>query len=263
MTETRGDHIVRAFDTDLQELAHTIVRMGGLAEAALETAVEALARRNSTLASGVVQSDRDIDLLEQQISERAIQTLALRQPMAGDLREVIAALRISGELERIGDYAANIAKRAMALNQLPPMRPAHSIPRMAKLVQSNIKRVLDAYVSRDAALARHVWESDEEIDETYTSLFRETLTYMMEDPRNITPCTHLLFIAKNIERMGDHATNIAELVFFLVKGERLEGGRPKGDTSSYAVVEPAEKGESDGGDGGGSDSGRPGAGGGA
>ena len=243
MAETRGEHIVRAFDTELQELGHTIVRMGGMAETALETAVEALARRNSTLAAEVVQSDRDIDLCEQQVSERAVQTLALRQPMAADLREVIAALRISGELERIGDYAANIAKRSMALNQLPPMRPAHSIPRMAKLVQTNIKRVLDSYVARDAALAAHVWESDEEVDETYTSLFRETLTYMMEDPRNITPCTHLLFIAKNIERIGDHATNIAELVYFLVKGQRLEGGRPKGDTSSYTVVEPPKAGD--------------------
>ncbi|SME94860.1 phosphate uptake regulator, PhoU [Tistlia consotensis] len=242
MTDPRGEHIVRAFDAELQELEHTIVRMGGMAEAALETAVEALARRNSTVAAEVVQGDREIDLLEQQISERSIHTLALRQPMASDLREVVAALRISGELERIGDYAANIAKRAMALNQLPPMRPAHSIPRMARLVQSNIKRVLDAYVARDAELAAHVWESDEEIDETYTSLFRETLTYMMEDPRNITPCTHLLFIAKNIERIGDHATNVAELVYYLVKGQRLEGGRPKGDTSSYTVVEPPEGG---------------------
>jgi phosphate transport system protein len=147
----------------------------------------------------------------------------------------------------------------MALNQLPPMRPAHSIPRMARLVQGNIKRVLDAYVARDQLLARHVWESDEEIDETYTSLFRETLTYMMEDPRNITPCTHLLFIAKNIERMGDHATNIAELVFFLVKGERLEGGRPKGDTSSYAVVEPGDpaEGGSSNGDAGAASAGEP------
>lgn len=240
MTESRGEHIVRAFDTELQELEHTIVRMGGLAEAALDRAVEALARRNSTLAAEVVQNDRDIDQLEQQISERAVQTLALRQPMAGDLREVIAALRISGELERIGDYAANIAKRAMALNQLPPMRPAHSIPRMARLVQGNIKRVLDAYVARDQLLARHVWESDEEIDETYTSLFRETLTYMMEDPRNIGICTHLLFGAKNLERIGDHATNIAENVYYLVHGKPIEEERPKGDTTSVTPIEFVE-----------------------
>ena len=170
-----------------------------------------------------------------------MQILALRQPMANDLRVVISALKISSDIERIGDYGANIAKRALALNQLPPVQPAATIPRMGKLVLGNIKLVLDAYMERDADKALDVWNADEEVDEMYTSLFRELLTYMMEDPRNITPCTHLMFIAKNVERIGDHATNIAEVVHFLVTGETIEAARPKGDTSSFAVVTPPEE----------------------
>ena len=238
MSTSQGEHIVRSFDTELEELNQTIVRMGGIAESLLATAIQALSRRDSELASRVVKSDGEIDLLEQKINEQAVQMLALRQPMANDLRAVVSALRISSDLERIGDYAANVAKRSMALNQVPPVQPASSIPRMARLVQASIKRVLDAYIAQDAEMALDVWHSDGEVDEMYTSLFRETLTYMMEDPRNITPCTHILFIAKNIERIGDHATNIAELVHFLVKGVQIEGGRPKGDTTSYAVMEP-------------------------
>lgn len=240
MTTGRSEHIVKSFDAALEDLNQGIVRMGGMAEALLADAVEAMAQRNSERAAEIVRRDSEIDAMEWQIDDRVVQILALRQPMADDLREVISALRVSADLERIGDYAANVAKRSIALNQLPPMRPAHSIPRMARLVQSNIARVLDAYVQRDPEMAMSVWQHDEEVDEMYTSLFRETLTYMMEDPRNITPCTHLLFIAKNIERIGDHATNIAETVHFLVRGRRLSEGRPKGDTSSYAVVEPKD-----------------------
>jgi phosphate transport system protein len=239
--ETRPEHTVRSFDQELTRLNQLILRMGGLAETQLANAVEAMSRRNSDMAGTVVQGDAEIDALEQQIDEQAVQLLALRQPMAQDLREVVSALKISADLERIGDYAANVAKRSMALNQVPQTEPAHSIPRMAQLVLANIKRVLDAYVERDADKAIAVWESDAEVDEMYTALFRETLTYMMEDPRNITPCTHLLFIAKNVERMGDHATNIAEVVHFLVTGGQIEGGRPKGDTSSYAVVAPPDE----------------------
>ena len=167
-----------------------------------------------------------------------MRVLALRQPMATDLREVIAALKISSDLERIGDYAANVAKRVVALNQIPPIPTAKAIPRMARLAQNIIKDTLDAYTARDAERAIDVWHRDEEIDEMYTGLFRELLTYMMEDPRNITPSTHLLFIAKNIERIGDHATNVAEIIHYLVTGQRMVGGRPKGDTTSFQVIEP-------------------------
>lgn len=242
MVDTSTEHTVRSFDKELARLSQSIIRMGGLAESQLAAAIEAMSRRNSEMAAKVVQSDAEIDALEQEIDEQAVQLLALRQPMAQDLREVIAALKISADLERIGDYAANVAKRSMALNQVPMTEPAHTLPRMAQLVLSNIKRVLDAYVDRDPDKAIDVWESDTEVDEMYTSLFRETLTYMMEDPRNITPCTHLLFIAKNVERMGDHATNIAEVIHFLVTGNKILGGRPKGDTTSYEVVAPPSEG---------------------
>ncbi len=241
MPETKSEHTVRSFDKELTHLSQTLLRMGGLAEMQLAQAIDAMSRRNTDLAAQVVQNDVQIDALEQEISELAVQLLALRQPVASDLREVIAALKISSDLERIGDYAANVAKRSMALNQVPPTEPSHTVPRMAQLVLANIKRVLDAYVERDPHKAVDVWESDAEVDEMYTSLFRETLTYMMEDPRNITPCTHLLFIAKNVERMGDHATNVAEVVHFLVTGSQIQGGRPKGDTTSYAVVSPPEE----------------------
>ena len=229
VTGGSSEHIVKSFDEELERLTKTIVRMGGMSESLLASAVEALRRRDSDLASKVVQSDKEIDDMETEISDSSIHMLALRQPMAGDLRVVVSALKISSDLERIGDYAANVAKRVLALNQLPSMEPAGTIPRMARLVQANIKDVLDAYVNRDA-----------EVDEMYTSLFRELLTYMMEDPRNITPCTHLIFIAKNIERIGDHATNIAEVIHFLVKGTTIEEARPKGDTSSFAVVGPED-----------------------
>jgi len=167
--------------------------------------------------------------------------LALRQPMAKDLRAIVAALRISADLERIADYAKNVAKRTLALNQVPAIRLAASIPRMGRLVQQIIKEVLDAYVERDADKARAAWSRDEEVDGMYNSLFRELLTYMMEDPRNITPCTHILFIAKNIERMGDHATNIAETIYFVVHGVPLTETRPKGDTTSFTVVSPTDR----------------------
>ena len=240
VTGGSSEHIVKSFDEELERLTKTIVRMGGMSESLLASAVEALRRRDSDLASKVVQSDKEIDDMETEISDSSIHMLALRQPMAGDLRVVVSALKISSDLERIGDYAANVAKRVLALNQLPSMEPAGTIPRMARLVQANIKDVLDAYVNRDAAAALEVWKRDAEVDEMYTSLFRELLTYMMEDPRNITPCTHLIFIAKNIERIGDHATNIAEVIHFLVKGTTIEEARPKGDTSSFAVVGPED-----------------------
>jgi phosphate transport system protein len=233
------EHTVKSFDAQLRELSGRIVQMGGLAEAQLAMALDALARRDGEAAALVVKHDRRIDDLEQEVDDAAVRLLALRQPMASDLREVLAALKMSSDLERIGDYSANVAKRVQALTQAPPMEPARSVPRMGRLVQQGIKDVLDAYVERDVERARDMWERDAEVDEMYTSIFRELLTYMMEDPRNISPCTHLLFIAKNIERIGDHATNIAEMVHFLITGEPLRDGRPKGDRSSFAVIEPS------------------------
>lgn len=229
-------HIVQKYDDELKKLSTLIVQMGGLAESQLSAAVEAIVKRDSTLANDVVKSDAKIDVLRNQVDDFAIELLARRQPMADDLRIVVSALRISAEIERIGDYAKNVAKRAVALNQAPLVRPVHAIPRMAALVQALIKDTLDAYITADAAKADAVWARDEEVDELYTSLFRELLTYMMEDPRSITSSTHLLFIAKNIERIGDHATNIAELIHYTVTGEMQKEDRPKGDDTAYAVV---------------------------
>ena len=230
-----NSHIVKSFDEELNRLRQTVAQLGGAAEAQLQAAIEALMRRDAVRAGEIVREDKRLDEMEHQVTQQAIRLLALRQPMALDLREVVGALKISSDLERIGDYAANVAKRAIALTQVPPVRPAHAIPRMGQLVQQIIKEVLDAYVARDAEKAVAAWRRDEEVDEMYNSLFRELLTYMMEDPRNIGPCAHLLFIAKNIERIGDHATNVAETVYFLVHGRELEARRPKGDTTSFTM----------------------------
>ncbi|MEQ8965421.1 MAG: phosphate signaling complex protein PhoU [Azospirillaceae bacterium] len=234
------DHIVKSFDAELEKLKRTIVQMGGLAESQLETSIQAIVKRDADLAARVVQADERLDDYESQIDVDAVRLLALRQPMAGDLREIVSALKIASDLERIGDYSANLAKRAIALSQTPAVRPVAAIPRMGRLVQEIIKEVLDAYTEQDVDRALEAWNRDEEVDDLYTSLFRETLTYMMEDPRNITPCTHLLFVAKNIERIGDHATNIAETIHFLVTGHPVTGARPKGDSSSFEVVNPPD-----------------------
>ncbi len=236
------EHIVRSFDQELESLRRLIAQMGGVAESQIEAAIQCVVRRDAALAGKIVESDEQLDRYEQQIDADAVRALALRQPMASDLREVISALKIAADLERIGDYAANVAKRAVALTQTPPVRPAATIPRMGRLVQHLLKDVLDAYTERDVERALAAWNGDEEVDELYTSLFRETLTYMMEDPRNITPCTHLLFIAKNLERIGDHATNIAETIHFLVTGEPVRTVRPKGDISSFTVAAPPSAG---------------------
>ncbi len=232
------DHIVKSFGEELDRIDQLIVEMGGLAETQLASAIRALVRRDSDLANDVREGDARIDELEREINDRIVRILALRQPMAGDLRVAIAALKISNELERIGDYAKNVAKRSVVLVQSPAMSSTLTISRMGTLVQSMIKNVLDAYVARDAAAAEDVRDADQEVDQLHTSMFRELLTYMMEDPRNITPCTHLLFIAKNIERMGDHTTNIAEQVHFLVVGQDPEAARTKRDKSSTTVVNP-------------------------
>ncbi len=235
MLNKPSDHIVKSFDEDLKRLNNVIAEMGGLAEAQLTRAVEALVRRNTELATQVVQDDKRIDTLETEVGQMTVRMLALRQPMAQDLREVVAAIKIASDIERIGDYAKNIAKRAIVLATHAPLKPVTSIPRMSQLALQIIKDVLDAYIEKDAEGARAAWRRDEEVDEMYNSVFREMLTYMMEDPRNIGPCTHLLFIAKNIERIGDHATNVAEIVYYLVHGRSLDEERPKGDTTNVPI----------------------------
>jgi len=231
------EHTAKAFDVDLQELTRKVAEMGGLAEKEIADAVDALAKRDTALAQRVMAVDIGTDALQREIEEKAILTIARRQPMAVDLREVVAALRVSNDLERIGDLAKNIAKRVVALNgDFPPQKLIRGVEHIADLVLEQLKEVLDSYAQRDVARAVAVWKGDESIDAMYTSLFRELLTYMMEDPRNITFCTHLLFCAKNIERMGDHATNIAETVYYMVEGRTLAEERPKGDTTSISPV---------------------------
>ncbi|WNJ99840.1 phosphate signaling complex protein PhoU [Thalassospiraceae bacterium LMO-JJ14] len=230
------DHIVSRFDEDLNQLDNLLAEMGGLAEHQFADAIKALVRRDSELAEQVIVSDKRIDAIEESVDQHTISMLALRQPMADDLRVVITALRIASVIERIGDYSKNIAKRTVAITQTPPVGPSRTISRMGNVVQGMIKTVLDAYLQRDAELAQDVRMRDEEVDALHTSLFRELLTYMMEDPRSISACAHLLFVAKNIERIGDHATNIAEHVYFLVHGSLPEDTRPKDDQSSYTVI---------------------------
>jgi phosphate transport system protein len=231
-----SEHIVTSYDDELQRLTGEIQRMGQLALAQLEAAIDAVMQRDGDAAMRVVQDDAGIDALEDEVSHDVMRLLALRQPMARDLRQVLAALRIASAVERIGDYAANVAKRSLVLNQSAPMKLTHALPRLARLAQSLVREVLAAYADNDAGRAVAAWARDEELDEQYTGLFRELLTYMMEDPRNITPCTHLLFMAKNLERIGDHATNIAENVHFLVNGTQIAGARRKGDMSTVAIA---------------------------
>ena len=231
-----SEHIIKSYDQELQRLDNIVAEMGGTAESQLALALEALVRRDADLAAKVIESDAQVDELEREVESLVVRLLALRQPMARDLRQIVAALKISTDLERIGDYATNVAKRSIALDQIPPVRPVHALPRMGRLAGAMIKDVLDAYVERDADKAYAVWLRDEELDEMYTSLFRELLTYMIEDPRNITAGTHLLFMAKNLERIGDHTTNVAETLYFLVNGTPMQEVRPKRDRTSLAVM---------------------------
>lgn len=241
MSSEQREHIVSSFDADLSRLDNMIAEMGGLAESQLARSIEALRRRDVEAAEKIVPADKRIDNLEDEIYEFTVKLIALRQPMADDLRIVISAIKISGVLERIGDYAKNISKRTIVLKKSPNMSGAlNTVSRMGSLVQSMIKNTLDAYIARDADKAKDVRDRDREVDLLHTSLFRELLTYMMEDPRFITPCTHLLFVAKNIERIGDHATGIAEQVHFMVHGEMPHDDRPKGDSSSTTTVTPEE-----------------------
>jgi phosphate transport system protein len=233
-------HTTKAFDDDLQDIARMVAEMGGLAEKQVADSVDALAKRDTALAQRITQSDAAIDALQREIEEKSVLTIARRQPLAIDLREIVGALRLSNDLERIGDLAKNIAKRVIALNaEFPPPKLIRGVEHMAELVLNQLTDVLDSYGRRDVDKAVAVWKGDEEIDAMCTSLFRELLTYMMEDPRNISFCIHLLFCAKNIERMGDHATNIAETVHYMIEGRAIVDERPKGDTTS--VFSTAEK----------------------
>ena len=231
-----SEHIVKAFSEQLESLTTGVAQMGGLAETQLADAIEAIARRDTALAEKAIAGDVRVDQLQYEIEDRAQKLLALRQPMAVDLRDTLAAIKTASELERIADLAKNIAKRAIVLNREPPIRLTQSLARMGRQALSQLKLVLDAYSRRDAEGAETVWRNDDEIDEIYNSLFRELLTYMMEDPRTIGLCTHLLFVAKNIERTGDHATNIAEVVYHMVTGGHLASDRPKADVTSSTTV---------------------------
>ena len=237
MTTPAHDHIVKSYDEELKRLTGELQRMGQLALDQLDAAIEAVMERDSEAATRVARSDAAIDTLVHDVSHDVVRLLALRQPMARDLREILAALRIATDIERIGDYAANVAKRSIVLNQSAPVQLVNALPRLATIAESLVADVLAAYRDYDTDKALAAWARDEELDEQYTGLFRELLTYMMEDPRNITPCTHLLFMAKNLERIGDHATNIAENIYFLVTGAQITQARRKGDTTSLLPVD--------------------------
>jgi phosphate transport system protein len=235
--EQQHEHIVRSYEEELTHLNNKIARMGGLVEKVLGQSFDALERRDPELAVATIKEDEEIDALERQIEEQAVNMIAKRQPIAYDLRQIMAALRISIELERIGDLGKNLAKRAVAVvGEQQPKQLMLGLKHMGELALAQLKEVLDAFIERDAERALKVWYKDEEIDAMYNSLFRELLTYMMEDPRNIGLCTHLLFGAKNIERIGDHATNIAETVYYLATGRTITDQRPKGDTTSSTPV---------------------------
>jgi phosphate transport system protein len=235
MGQTPTAHTVRSFDQEIDQLRSLIGQMGGLAEAQVKDAVDALTRRDADAAMRVVVRDTELDAMETEAERQAVTIIALRSPMADDLREIVAALKIAAIIERIGDYAKNIGKRVPVLTQAAPIGPGVIIPEMAKAAAGMIRDALDCYVDRDAVLARQVMERDQRVDDFYNSLFRSLLTYMMENPHHITPSAHLLFIAKNLERIGDHATNIAELVHFSVTGEHL-GERTK--TDQTATMDP-------------------------
>ena len=229
------EHIVKSFEQELTRLRTLITDMGGMVERQVALACDAVLERDADAASQAVEADPQVDALDREAEQFVIRLLALRQPMAEDLRHIVAALKMTAELERIGDYAKNVAKRSIVLGQFGMTYPTPGLAHMSRLVQENLKAVIDAQAENDAEKAVEVWRSDEAIDDIYNALFRELITYMMEDPRNITPCTHLLFMAKNIERAGDHVTNIAELVSFRIDGHGFDEARPKGSASLYVA----------------------------
>jgi phosphate transport system protein len=225
-----SEHLVSAYDAELAQLSAEIARLGGLVEAQIAAAVDSMTRRDVAQATTVIATDERIDELQAEIEQLTLRMIALRQPVAADLRRAMSAMKISMQLERCGDLAKNIAKRGLVLAKGEAVTPFNrSIDRMGKLVVDRLKSVLDAHAAEDVERAVQVWSRDEEVDEHYNAIFRELLTYMMGDPRTITPCTHLLFVAKNLERIGDHATNIAEIVHYEFTGDHLAGERPKYD----------------------------------
>lgn len=232
MAELR-EHIVKRYGRELAQLHSRLVEMGGKVESQLATAVRAVLERNGETASSVIEQDRAVDALERELEQFVVGLFALRQPMAIDLRQVVASLKISTALERIGDYSANIAKRIPLLIEHHPPFSLAGLASMARLVQENLRLVVDAVDLADPDRAVRVWRADETVDDLFTTIFRELMTYMMEEPRNITACTHLLFVAKNLERIGDHTTNIAEMVYYAATGEVMPDDRPKGATSVY------------------------------
>ena len=230
------EHTLKFFGEELAQLKAEVARLGGLAEAQLNAAIDAVARRDVALAQAVVGRDEQLDILQRDIEKKAIRLIALRQPVAQDLRRTVAALKMSWSLERTGDMAKNVARRALVIIESEPVIPlTRSIERMGHLVASRLKDVLDAYSAGDDTRAMHVWTSDDEVDEHYNSLFSELLTYMMSDPRTIGACAHLLFIGKNLERIGDHATNIAEMVHYEATGEEILGARPKWSSAELST----------------------------
>ncbi|HSA81953.1 MAG TPA: phosphate signaling complex protein PhoU [Geminicoccaceae bacterium] len=215
------DHIVKSYDQEITLLSRKVLEMGGLVEHQIAKAIDALVKRSVEDAAKVIESDDQIDRMEEEIDQHVIRLLATRQPMAIDLRLITMAMKIANDLERIGDYAANIAKRCKRLAASPPIKPLYTIPRMALITQAMVKDVLDAYVARDSDKAVAAWHRDDEVDSMYTSVFRELLTYMMEDPRNISPALDLIAVAKHLERMADHATNIAEKIHYMIHAQRI------------------------------------------
>jgi phosphate transport system protein len=235
------EHVVKSYDEELRRLRDLVVRMGGVVESQLQDCLVAVSRRDVEAAERVIATDPQVDAMEREVDATVIRLLALRQPVAIDLRNIVGAMRIASDLERAGDYATNVAKRAIVISQHPSVPMVTGIMRINRMALEAIKDVLDAYVASDPAKAIEVWNRDDLIDKLYTGIFREILTYMMEDPRTITACTHLMFMAKNLERVGDHATNMAEVIHYVITGQVLPDARPKGDLSVSAEPPPADQ----------------------
>ncbi len=226
-------HLIRSYEQELTQLRGLIVQMGGIVELQFELATQAVIDRDAEAATQAVEADPKVDALERDIEQFVIRLLALRQPMAGDLRLIIGALKASDDLERIGDYAANVAKRSIVLTQAPPSFSLIGLAHMADLVRQNLHRMVTALDDSDAAMAAEIWRADKAVDDMYNAVFRELMTYMLENSHNITPCTHLLFVARSLERIGDHTTNVAETMYYATTGEELSGPRPKTESDIY------------------------------
>jgi phosphate transport system protein len=233
-----SNHTMMAFDADLRTIRSEVIDMAAQVRESVENSIVALADRDLDLAAGQIEVDRVIDSRQREIETRVIETIARRQPFAVDLRELVSAFHIVSDLERIGDLAKNICKRVLVMDTPPPPKLLRGIERVSRVVQTQLRLVLQSYAERDSTKALSVWSSDKAVDAAHGSLLRELLSHMMEDPRNIVFCAHLLFCSKNLERMGDHVTNIAEDVYYMITGDRLNGGRPKGEDLSFLRSRP-------------------------